>query len=75
MNKGRRIFDPKQETISTPKDSRILSQNNMESYLSDLHNQAKTLSVMKERKKQKAVDNVRLRKVSESRKNDLSILD
>ena len=75
MNKGRRIFDPKQETISTPKDSRILSQNNMESYLSDLHNQAKTLSIMKERKNQKAVDNVRLRKVSESRKNDLSILD
>ena len=75
MNKGRRIFDSNQGTISTPKDSRILSQNNIEAYLSDLHNQAKTLSVMKERKKQKAVDNVRLRKVSERRKNDLSILD
>ena len=30
---------------------------------------------MKERKKQKAVDNIRLRKVSENRKNDLSKLD
>ena len=31
--------------------------------------------MVKERKKQKAVDNIRLRKVSENRKNDLSKID
>ena len=31
--------------------------------------------MVKERKKQKVVDNLRLRKVSENRKNDLSELD